>query len=84
MERCPETFEPPKRYSLPNPPQGVKVKVQVMQRVKGGRVHLAGQKQVPQIGPGTGPAGVAAARRIGRPIVLGVPRVLDVDAALRW
>ena len=40
MERQPETFEPPKRYSVPNPPQGVKVKVQVMQRVKGGRVDL--------------------------------------------
>ena len=35
MEREPETFKPPKRYSVPNLPQSVKVKVQVMQRVKG-------------------------------------------------
>ena len=31
------------------------------------RGHLAGREQVPQIGPGKVPAGVAPARRIGRP-----------------
>jgi hypothetical protein len=46
----PETFEPPKRYSLPNPLQSVKVKLQIMQRVKGSRVHLAGHEEMPEIG----------------------------------
>src|SRR5216117_3487636 len=27
VKRCPETFKSPKRYTLSNPPQGVKVKV---------------------------------------------------------
>src|SRR5262245_36093411 len=75
----PETFEPPKRYSLPDTPHGVKVKVQIMQRVKGARVHLSREEQMPQIRAGRGPARVALARRIGRPIVLRVARVLDVD-----
>jgi hypothetical protein len=46
MECYPETFKPPKRYTFPNPAEGVKVKVQVMQRVKGGRVDLAGLKEM--------------------------------------
>ena len=79
MELCPETFEPLKRYSVPNLFESVKVKVQVMQRVKGRRVDFAYSKQVPQIRPGTGPAGIAIARRIRRPIILGVPRILNID-----
>ena len=63
----PECFEGPKRYSVPDPPHGVKVKGQIMQRVKGTRGHLAGHVQVPQIGPRMAAAGVAAARRIERP-----------------
>jgi hypothetical protein len=46
MERSPETFEPPKRYSVSNLPNSVKVKVQVMQRVKGGRVDFAGGEKM--------------------------------------
>src|SRR5436190_23797533 len=40
VECYPETFKPPKRYTFPNPAEGVKVKAQVMQRVKGRGVHL--------------------------------------------
>src|SRR2546428_2002268 len=79
MERCPETFEPPKRYSVPNLSERVKVKVQVMQRVKGGCVDFADLKKVAEVRPRKSPAGVARAHGIGRPIVLGVPRILNID-----
>src|SRR6185295_17517677 len=82
MELQPETFKPPEFNSLPNPPEGVKVKLEIMQRVKGCGVHLAGEKQVAEIRPRTRPAGVAVTRRIGGAIVLGVLRVLNIDAAL--
>ena len=49
MECYPETFEPPKHYSLSNTSHGVKVKVQVMQRVKGRRRHFAGQTGLVQV-----------------------------------
>jgi hypothetical protein len=39
-ELMPESFEPSKPKTLSNPAKGVKVKVQVMQRVKGGSVDL--------------------------------------------
>src|SRR6476660_1576352 len=81
MERCPETFEPLKNYSVPNLFECVKVKVQVMQRVKGRRVDFAGPKKMTQVRPGTGPAGVAMAGRIRRPVVLRVPRILNIDGA---
>ena len=42
LECYPETFEPPKRYSVPDTSHRVKVKVQVMQRVKGCRGDFAG------------------------------------------
>ena len=58
---------------------GVKVKVQIVQRVEGGRAHLAGHEKMAQIGPGMAPAGRAPAVRVGRPVVLGVPGVLDRD-----
>ena len=51
-----------------------------MQRVKGRRVDLASQKQVPQVGSRAGAAGIARTRGIGRPIVFGVTGILDVDA----
>jgi hypothetical protein len=78
MELLPEIFEPAERYSLPNPPHGVKVKAQVMQRVKGGSGHLAGPIKMAQIGSRKGTAGIAPARRIDRPIVFGVLGVLDI------
>src|SRR4051812_46479466 len=49
-ERQPEVFEPPKRYSVSDAPHGVKVKVQIMQRVKGRRRDLADVVEMPQIG----------------------------------
>src|SRR5688500_12572243 len=76
----PESIEGPKRYSVPDPPHGVKVIAQIMQRVKGARGHLAGHVQVAKIRPRMMPAGVAAALRIERAVVLGVPGVPDVDA----
>src|SRR5205809_46359 len=82
MERCPETFEPLKRYSVPNLSERVKVKVQVMQRVKGRRVDFAGLKKMPQVRARTSPARITIARRIGRPIVLRIARILDIDGAL--
>jgi hypothetical protein len=51
MERSSETFKPPEHYSVLNPAQSVKVKVEVMQRVKGGCVDFARQKEVAQICP---------------------------------
>jgi hypothetical protein len=50
MEREPEILEPPKRYSLLNPAQSVKVKVQIMQRVESSAAHLTGHEKVTQIG----------------------------------
>jgi hypothetical protein len=47
----PEAFEPPKRYSVPDAPHRVKVKVQIMQRVKGRSGDLAGVVEMPQVGP---------------------------------
>src|SRR5262245_43992550 len=75
----PETFKPPKRYSLPDTSYGVKVKVQIMQRVKGCRVDLAGDEQVPQVRARARAARVAVARQVRRPLVVGIARVLDVD-----
>src|SRR6476469_241987 len=83
LEEClPELLEGPEHNSLSNPPHGVKVKVQVVQRVKGSRVHLAGDEKIAQIGPGVPPAGRAPAVRVDRPVVLGVPGVLDGDGPL--
>src|SRR6185436_6666729 len=81
MKTLPEIFEPAERYSLPNPPHGVKVKAQIMQRVKGGSGHFSRFEKVTQIGPGKVPAGIAAARRIGRSVVFGKLRVLDIYRA---
>ena len=54
----------------------VKVKVQIMQRVKGRCGHFPNRKQVAQIGPGVPPAGGAPAFRIDRAVIIRVPRVL--------
>src|SRR3954447_3073480 len=82
MECYPETFKPPKRYTFSNPAKGVKVKVQVMQRVKGRRVHLPGHEEVPEIRARVMPARVAVAGRIDRSSVLGVARIGDVEPPL--
>jgi hypothetical protein len=47
MKTLPEIFEPAERYSLPNPSHGVKVKAQIMQRVKGASGHLARHVEMP-------------------------------------
>jgi hypothetical protein len=81
MEREPETFKPPEHYSVPNPSHGVKVKVEVMQRVKGRRRDFSGEKQMAEIGSAKRATGVTRTVGIDRPLVFGVARVLDVDAA---
>src|SRR6185503_6273764 len=80
--RDPETFEPPEHYSLSNTFHGVKVKVQVMQRVKGRRGHFPGLKKVPQICARMRAARVAGARDVDRPVVLCVAGVPDVQTTL--
>ena len=77
----PEILKPLKRYSVPNPPKRVKVKAQVMQRVKGGGIDFVSHVQVAQIGPGTGSTGHAPALRIERPFVFDITGVLDIDLA---
>src|SRR5688500_4812258 len=81
METKPKIFEPAERYSLPNPPHGVKVKAQVMQRVKGAAGHFAGPVKVTQIGARKVAAGVTGTRRIDGPIVLRELCVLDIYCA---
>jgi hypothetical protein len=49
VEFLPEILERAEHYSLPNPPHGVKVKVEIMQRVEGGRRHLAAQEEVTEV-----------------------------------
>lgn len=51
MEREPEILKPPKRYSVPNPAERVKVKVQIMQRVKGRRSSLVRDEEMTEVGP---------------------------------
>src|SRR5438552_16382793 len=82
MERSPETFKPPEHYSVLNPAQSVKVKVEVMQRVKGRSVDFLCQEKVAQIRSRESAARVTPARRIGRAIILGVLCILDIDAPL--
>jgi hypothetical protein len=50
MELAAEFFKRAEHYSLPNSPHGVKVKVQIMQRVEGRRRHFADDEQVPEVG----------------------------------
>ena len=50
MELLAEFFKRAEHYSLPNPPHGVKVKVEIMQRVEGRGRHLAGDEKVAQVG----------------------------------
>ena len=82
MELLPEHFKRTKHNSLPYPSHRVKVKVEIMQRVKGRGGHLVGQKKVPKIRPREAPARVALALRIWRPRILREARVLDDDASL--
>src|SRR5688572_32443894 len=81
-ELLPESLKRPKRYSVPDPPHGVKVEAQIVQRVKGGRGHFPGHVQMTEIGSRMAPAGVAPAGRIDRRLVVRVAGVLDVDPAL--
>src|ERR1043166_8192940 len=82
MKRQPEALEPPEHYSVPNPLHGVKVKVQIMQRVKRRRADFAAHEKMAEIRATERPTRVAAAGGIGRPLVFGVARILDVEAAL--
>src|SRR5688572_32868408 len=77
MELLAEFFKRAKRNSLSNPAHRVKVKVEVMQRVKGSRAHFAGDEKVAKVRARKVPARVAAALGIGRGEVLRVARVFD-------
>src|SRR4051812_45776418 len=77
MELAAESFKRAEHNSLPNPAHGVKVKVEVMQRVEGSRRHFADDEKVPEIGPRKVPARVAAAIRIGRRHVFRISGVFD-------
>ena len=77
----PEFLQCAKHYSLSNSIHGVKVKVEIMQRVKGARGHFAGLKKMPQIGSGKVLAGIAGTLLVQGAQVLGKFRVLDVQTA---
>src|SRR3954462_2015228 len=77
MELAAEFFKRAEHYSLPNPAHGVKVKVEVMQRVEGSCGHFTDDEKMAKIGAREVPASVAAAIRIGRRHVFGVAGVLD-------
>src|SRR6185295_10050420 len=77
QELTPEFLEGSDLNSLPNPPHRVKVKVQIVQCVKGRGCHLTRHEKIPQVGPRVPPAGRARAIRIGWPLVLRVPGILD-------
>src|ERR1700704_657875 len=81
-ELLPESIEGPKRYSVSDPPHGVKVKAEIMQRVKGTCGHFPSHVEMPQIRARMRAARVAAALRIQWSSVLRKPRVLDIDAPL--
>jgi hypothetical protein len=51
MELAAEFFKRAEHYSLPNPPHGVKVKVDIMQRVEGSGGHLSREEQMAQVRP---------------------------------
>jgi hypothetical protein len=50
MDGLSELFERAKRYSVPNPFHSVKVKVEIVQRVKRAPHDLARQEEMAQIG----------------------------------
>src|SRR5258705_7262436 len=80
-ELLPESIEGPKRYSVSDPPHGVKVEAEIMQGVKGARRHFSRHIEMPQIGAGMGPARIARARRIHGSLVFRILRVPDVETA---
>src|SRR5512142_3261288 len=79
VERLLQAFKRAKHYSVPYSREGVKVKVEVMQRVKGRRADLFREEQVTEVRARVMPASVTLARLVGRTVVLGVARVLDVQ-----
>src|SRR6186713_2505472 len=82
QELLPECLEGSKRYSVPDPLHGVKVKGQIMQRVKGARHRLAGHVKVPEVGAAVMRASVAVAARIDRSGIVDILGVADIDPAL--
>jgi hypothetical protein len=49
MELLAELFKRAEQYSLPDPPHGVKVKVEIMHRIQRGSGDLSRQEEVAQI-----------------------------------
>src|SRR6187455_3678857 len=58
QELLPECLEGSKRYSVPDPLHRVKVKGQIMQRVKGARHRFAGHIEMPEVGAAVVCAGI--------------------------
>src|SRR5262245_24641185 len=77
----PEFLQCAKHYSLPDSMHGVKVKVEIMQRVKGGRGDLAGLKKMAEIRARKVRARVARARFVGRPRVFGKLGIFDIQTS---
>src|SRR6187402_486895 len=82
QELLPERVEGSKRYSVPDPLHRVKVKGQIMQRVKGARHRLARHVDVAEVRAAVVRAGVAAAPRIGRRGVVSITGIADIEPAL--
>ena len=79
MEFLSECFQRAEFNTLPNPSHRVKVKVEVMQRVKGCRGHFVCKVEVSQIGPGVALARVTFASLVERPRVVRKPSLFDIQ-----
>src|SRR6266511_2966892 len=78
----PEGLEPPRLDRAAGPVHEGQVEVQVVEGVEPEPQDLARLEQVAEVRPGERPARVAGARRVGRPLVVGVPRVPNDDLPL--
>src|SRR6266511_2150478 len=78
----PEGLEPPRLDRAAGPVHEGQVEVQVVEGVEPEPQDLARLEQVAEVRPGERPARVAGARRVGRPLVVGVPRVPNDDFPL--
>src|SRR5436190_12762814 len=78
-----ELLEQPETDSLSDPPEGVKVKDEIVNARERPCIHLAVVEQVPQIRPGVTATGVARALVVDGPVVTGEARITQVDGPVR-
>ena len=76
-----ELFKRAKHDSVPNSSHSVKVKVKIMQRVKGCCSHLMCDKQMPQIRTGVVTANLTLTCLVNRPVVFLVAGLFDIQAS---